>query len=173
MHNLPDERAIDIRNSGLVLTAPFLPHLWATLGLAQNNAFVDTAAARRAAHLLQFVVSGDSANTAAVLALNEVLCGLNAGEAVDAPIEMTAAEKDEIGSMLGALIAHWNVLGSTSVDGLRETFLQQPGSLVHGDRGWQLNVDRRAVDILIDRLPWSMGIIKLPWMREVLYTEWR
>ena len=171
--NNPEERVIDIRNSGLVLTAPFLQHLWATLRLAQNNAYVDVAAAKRAAHLLQFVVSGDSANTVPVLALNEVLCGLTVGEAVDASIEITAQEKDEIETMLGALIAHWSVLCSTSVDGLRETFLQRPGSLVYGDRGWNLTVEPHAVDVLVDRLPWGIKIIKLPWMREMLFTEWR
>ena len=166
-------RAIDISNAGLVLTVPFLPRLWATLGLARNNAFVDVVAAKRAACLLQAVASGDRADIAPVLALNEVLCGLTAGAAVSEPIEMTAQEKGEIETMLGALIAHWSALGSTSVDGLRETFLQRPGTLVHGDRGWNLTVEPRAVDVLLDRLPWGISIIKLPWMREVLYTEWR
>jgi hypothetical protein len=157
----------------LVLTAPFLPHLWSTLGLAQNNAFVDAAAARRAADLLQFIACGDSPNPAPVLALNEVLCGLPMGAAVAAPLETTAQEQDEIETMLGALIAHWHVLGSTPVAGLRESFLQRPGSLVQADRGWHLTVERLALDVLVDQLPWNIGIIQLPWMRGVLYTEWR
>jgi hypothetical protein len=35
-----------------------------------------------------------------------------------------------------------------------------------------LQVEQKAVDVLLNTLPWGIGVIKLPWMKEILHTEW-
>ncbi|MEO0974455.1 MAG: contractile injection system tape measure protein, partial [Pseudomonadota bacterium] len=88
-------------------------------------------------------------------------------------IEPTAQEREVIEGLLAAMIEHWQVVGKTSVEGLREAFLQREGALRHHDEGWQLQVDQRAYDMLLDRLPWSFTPLRLPWMDEVLQVQWR
>jgi hypothetical protein len=36
----------------------------------------------------------------------------------------------------------------------------------------KLQVERRGFDILLDQLPWNMGIIKTQWMDEPLSVDW-
>jgi hypothetical protein len=65
-------------------------------------------------------------------------------------------------------------LGSTTVDGLRQTFLQRRGRLETRDGGGRwLVVEAGSFDMLIDHLPWGYTMQKLPWMEEVLNVEWR
>jgi len=71
-----------------------------------------------------------------------------------------------------AVINHWEVLKNTSADGLREAFLQRRGKLSRVDGGWLMQVEQRAIDVLLNKLPWGISIIKLPWMNEMLFVEW-
>ncbi len=71
------------------------------------------------------------------------------------------------------MIAHWGILGNTSVRGLRESFLQREGRLRRKDGGWQLLVQSRAFDMLLDKLPWGFSVIRHPWMESTVHVEWR
>ncbi|WP_373396428.1 contractile injection system tape measure protein [Algoriphagus halophilus] len=61
---------------------------------------------------------------------------------------------------------------NTSVDGLRETFLQRDGKISRVENGWKLKVERKTVDIQMNKLPWGIGMIKLPWMNEMMFVDW-
>jgi hypothetical protein len=63
-------------------------------------------------------------------------------------------------------------LKNTGREALRETFLQRLGKLSPTDHGWLLQVEQKAVDFLLNRLPWGIGVIKLPWMDEKIFVEW-
>jgi hypothetical protein len=71
------------------------------------------------------------------------------------------------------MIQHWKILGSTSVAGLRETFLQREGQLTRRDDHWQLLVEPRPFDMLLDQLPWGYSTVKFPWMQQVMHVDWR
>jgi hypothetical protein len=79
----------------------------------------------------------------------------------------------EAGDLLAAAIAQWSILKNTSVEGLREGFLQRGGKLFSKNGNLWLQVEKNAIDILLDYLPWNLGIIKLPWLKDVLRVEWR
>ena len=74
--------------------------------------------------------------------------------------------------MLAAAIAHAPCLGTLSIDGLRGSFLLRPGVLSTRDGAWLLRVERKAYDILLDRLPWAREWVRLPWMQAPLRLEW-
>ncbi|HLO95924.1 MAG TPA: contractile injection system tape measure protein, partial [Burkholderiaceae bacterium] len=69
--------------------------------------------------------------------------------------------------------------GHTSVAGLREAFLQRQGRLAKdkpradAPPAWRLRVEKRGLDVLLDRLPWGFSTVRLPWMEGVLHVEWR
>jgi hypothetical protein len=162
-----------ISNAGLVLLWPFLPSFFGALGLVKNGGFADEAASHHAVHLLQYLSTGDQARQEEHdLVLNKILCGLD----LTAPVEMnfliTEAEITECASLLQHVVAQWKAIGQTSVEGFRQTFLQKEGALKKAEKGWNLFVERKTVDMLLDRLPWGFSVIRFPWSKDVIYTEW-
>ena len=88
-------------------------------------------------------------------------------------MELSAAELEEAAALLEAVIQHWEALRNTSADGLRGTFLVRPGKVtLREDGDWWLQVESKSYDILLDQLPWGIGMIKLPWMQRMLRVEW-
>jgi hypothetical protein len=85
---------------------------------------------------------------------------------------MTDVDRQLAHELLGAVIEHWEALGTISPEGLREAFLQREGKLVSTDAGWRLTVERKTLDILLTRIPWGFLTIKLPWMTSLLFVDW-
>ncbi|MBI2769862.1 MAG: hypothetical protein HYX47_09580 [Burkholderiales bacterium] len=134
---------------------------------------MNEAAAARAAHVLDVLVFGEVQPVEPVSTLNRLLCGMQLDSVVSGPSQVCAAEKETLDGLLHAVSAHWAALGETSADGLRQTFLQREGELVHGGGGWTLRVPQKTFDMLLDRLPWSIAICMFPWMAEPLHVNWR
>jgi hypothetical protein len=166
-------------DAGMVLLHPYLPTLLGAIGaLAERDdapARIRAEALPRACALLHWLVSGRDE----VHEFELTLCKLLLGVAPDAPLLLTAeatrlsdAMRDEGRALLDALIAHWPALGSTGIDSLRVAFLARDGLLSRRDGGWQLHVAHEAYDVLLSRLPWSIGLVRLPWMREPMHVQW-
>lgn len=166
-------RGVVVGNAGLVLTAPYLPRLFDLLGLLDKGRFSGPGAQLRAARLLQFLVDerGDAPDY--MLALNKVLCGLDMKQSVHRDIDVTNSEREAIEGLLKGMIENWKALKSTSINGLRESFLKRGGILSHDHVGWRLQVEPKAFDMLLEQLPWSYSIIKHAWMEEVIHVDWR
>lgn len=170
-----------VGDAGQVLLAGFAERLFKQLGLLHEGRFVDEAARARGLLCLQALVRGRGPSSEPQWVLSKLLCGL----APEALLAASAEPLDEathalLDGLLGAVIAHWKALGSTSVAGLRESFLLREGRLTRragtaNDAApqWQLQVQPRAFDMLLDRLPWGYATIRLPWMSGVLHVDWR
>jgi len=159
-----------IRCAGLVLLHPFLPRLFAALGIAAEGRMLQP---ERAMCLLHFLATGQRVAPEYELLLPKLLCNVPFEQPTDARIELSAVDEEEAVALLQAVIRHWDALGDTSADGLRGTFLTRPGKLsrrLDGDD--LLQVEARSFDILLDRLPWGIGMVKLPWMERILRVEW-
>lgn len=80
----------------------------------------------------------------------------------------------EANALLEAVVRNWPVLKNTSADGLREAFLQRPGQLLwqEAQERWLVRVERRAHDLLLEQLPWTISMVKLGWMEEMVVVEW-
>ncbi|HEX5336880.1 MAG TPA: contractile injection system tape measure protein, partial [Gallionella sp.] len=167
------EEEVYIANAGAVLLTPYLPQLFRMLDLMDGPKFKDARSAERAIHLLQFAVNERCDSPEFLLVLNKILCGVVSRVPIVREIEPLAREKETIEGMLRAVIGNWSILGNTSVQGLRESFLQRRGRLQLKEEGWHLKVEQRGIDVLIDRLPWSISIIRHPWMTRPVFVEWR
>jgi hypothetical protein len=161
-----------IANAGMVITAPFLPRLFSLLELTTEQGFRSEAAAARAVHLLQHMVDESSDSPEFLLPLNKLLCGVPPSLPIVRAIEVTGEESEAITGMLHALITHWKIIGNTSVQALRESFLQREGRLRFGGDRWLLEVEKRGMDVLLEQIPWSFSMIKYSWMPWPLYVEW-
>jgi len=158
-----------VSNAGIVLLHPFLPRFFEALGIAREGALLQP---ERALHLLHFLATGQRVAPEYDLLIAKLLCNVPPETPVGARVELTTAEEDEVSALLAAVIRHWDALGDTSPDALRNTFLVRPGKLSRRGGDDLLQMEALSFDVLLDRLPWTIGLIQLPWMARALWVEW-
>ena len=167
------DEPIPVSNAGLVLIAAYLDRLFSALGWVENGNFIDPASAQKGVVMLGYIASGRSDLSELDLTLNKLLCGLPIDAFVEGDIELEESARATADSMLNAVISYWTALGSTSIDGLRGSFLLRGGWLRRNEDHWLLTVESKPYDMLLDQLPWSYSLVKLGWMGKPLMTEWR
>jgi hypothetical protein len=147
--------------------------LFARTGLlGDDRRFLDEAAQLSAVALAAALATADPEPPEVRLPLAKLLCGRPLESDFQLERPLTPAQLAEGERLLAAVIDHTPALGALSIPGLRAAFLQRPGALGTRDGAWLLQVERRAHDVVLDRLPWSWAWVKLPWMPEPLRVEW-
>ncbi len=165
---------IEINNAGQIIAAPYMPQLFKMLKLVDDEGlFVSLEAAERAVHLLQYMVDEQSESPEYLLILNKVLCGIPTAVPIRRQLSLSENEKKVVEDLILGMIQNWKTIGSTSVSGFRETFLQRDGGLVLEDGAWHLTVHPGTFDMLLDGLPWSFSIVKHAWMDKAIHVDWR
>lgn len=164
---------VTIHNAGLVIASPYIPMLFQRLGLTNGSAFVDIQAQHQALFCLQWMTNCTNNAPEYQLLLNKVLCGVAATTPIPQLALLPDGAETLIDGLLTALIAHWKVLGNTSISALQSTFIQREGLLMETPKHWQLNIVPGSFDMLLDHLPWSFQTLKYPWMDKPLFVSWR
>ncbi len=159
--------------SGLVLFNPYLMKYFEMLELVEGNDFKSEETAKRGVLLLHYLATGESSAEEYLLVFNKILCGLPVTTPVPQSIELTEQEKEVTESLWQGFIQNWPKLKSSSPEAIRETFLQRPGVLREMDDRWELTVDRKTQDILMDNIPWNFRLVKYPWMEKRVTVEWK
>jgi hypothetical protein len=164
---------VTIHNAGLVIASAYIPMLFKRLELTDGRKFVDKQSQLQALFCLQWMTNSTNNAPEYQLLLNKVLCGIAPSTAIPQQVALPAGAEALIEGLLNAIIAHWRVLGKTSISGLQSTFIQREGVLNVTPEHWQLNIIPGAFDMLLDQLPWSFQTIKYPWMDIPLFVSWR
>lgn len=168
--NAEYEEGIYISNAGLVIVASFLPTFFNRLGIRGKS---ESQSPDFAVCLVNYLATGKEEMQEFELALPKLLCGIPLETVIDPSLFLLSGEaKQETESLLSSVVEHWSILKNTSVEGLRESFLLREGKLVQKGDNWTLQVEQKAYDMLLQQLPWGIGMIKLPWMSGLLTTEW-
>ena len=161
-----------VAHAGAVIVWPFLPALFDACGLTAAKQFVDDAARERAVLLTAHVANGLHEWGEHDLLIEKTLCGYPGNEPIASRVELRDDERQQASELLASVIGHWTALKGTSVDGLRRAFLCRPGTMTAIASGWKLEIPRAAHDVLLDTLPWGIGLVLLPWMDQPLHVEW-
>ena len=169
---LPPE-SIYIANAGLILLWPFLGRYFRRLNLVGAKDFNDEASRMRGILLIQYLVTGKKEAPEYELALNKLLCGADMDMQIDMEIDITEEEINLTNSLLTGAITNWEKLKGTRIGTFRETFLQRNGSLYYMNNRWELKVEKKAYDLLLETLPWGIQMIQMSWMKERLVVLWR
>ena len=164
---------IPVKNAGMVLLSEYVPALFRYMGLLKGQTFLNADARIDAVHILQYAVTGMKETSEPYLPLNKVLCGLPLAEPVTPGITLDDAKEKLIGGMLLNLVNQWAVIGKTSVNGFRGNWLVRDGLLSEWEDKWELVVEPRPYDILINQFPFSYSIIKYQWMDKPLHVKWK
>src|SRR5262249_30010294 len=161
-------------HAGLILIHPFLPQLFERTGVVRaGESSIGDEVLPRAAALLSFAARGDDEPIEFDLAFVKVLLGRRP----ETPVPLAGGllddgDRREVDDLLASVVEHWKALKHTSIDGLRASFLQRRGLLAGADDGWQLRVEAKPFDLLLDHLPWGISTVKLRWMTAPIFTEW-
>lgn len=166
------QHKIYIRNAGLVLLHPFLNTYFTRLGLVADGNFVSETARFRGVMLLYYLVFGRADAEEHELPLNKLLCGVRIMDPVPLVFEPTEEEQTLTEELFQVIFQRWEKMKNSSVAGFRASFLQREGALNMQEETWNLRVEQRAYDLLLDTLPWAFGMIKLPWMEKILTVVW-
>jgi CRP-like cAMP-binding protein len=176
VHDKPAEPEFPllVNHAGLILLHPFISRFFENTGIKKiGMAQLSSSVTARAAALLHFLATGQEEVYEYELGFIKVLLGLEpATPLLVAEGLVQPDDKEEAEAVLQSIISYWTILKNTSVQGLRSSFLQRQGLLREDDNGWRLQVEPMPFDMLLERLPWGIGIVKLPWMQQAIYTEW-
>lgn len=166
------KNGIAVRNAGIVLLNSFIVMLFERLSLVKDNNFTSIENQKNAVLYLQYVVTGVSETEDSYLALNKILCGLSVTDSVPAIIEISQENEILIVGLIKAAVSYWSAIGECSVEGFRGNWLIRDGMLTELEDKWELTVDKRAYDVLINKSPFAFSIIKYPWMHKPLHVIW-
>jgi hypothetical protein len=159
--------------AGVVLIHPFLQRFFLRLGLINKTYhFKSISFNSRAVHLLHYLVTGRENPPEHETILFKIMCGYPIRMPLEKELRLSKMEKDECRDLLKSVLKHWAKLKYTSIEGLRETFLQREGKLITSSSGSHLVVERRSVDVLLDHLPWTLSVLKFPWLAAPLHVDW-
>jgi contractile injection system tape measure protein len=163
---------IEVKNAGIILLWPYLRLFFEELGLLKNIEFKNDEAKWKAIALLSFLSTGEEKAEEHEIGLLKILCNLSLTEFVPTHFELTDTEQKECVNLLEAVVKNWSVLKNTSIEGLRQSFIQRDGILEKKPEDWLISIERKAHDILLDRLNWSISNIKLPWNDYLIQVKW-
>jgi hypothetical protein len=156
-------------NAGLVLLHPFLKMFFANINLLNEKELTDPV---RAAHYLHYAATGRESDYEFSMTFEKYLCGIPLTEPIEKDIEISDEIKASIDEMLLAVLGHWKALKTESIDLLRHEFLMREGKVIVDENSPRIIVERKTIDIMLDQLPWGLGIVGLPWKKELIYVEW-
>lgn len=163
---------IPVKNAGLVLLNNYISLLLTRLELVQGGDFCNTESQVTAVHYLQYLVTGQSHTEEFFLPLNKVLCGVALSQPVPEGIHMSKVQQELIEGLIMAALSHWPSIGKSSVDGFRGNWLVRDGLLIEKEDRWELIVEKRAYDLLIQKSPFSFSVIRYSWMDKPLHVIW-
>lgn len=168
-----EDTPVYINNAGIVLLAPYFVRLFDLMSLTEKGAFRDEKTQTKAMFAMQYLAFGQTEFPETELALNKLLVGYSGEEPLPLSVNFTYDEREILNSLLQGAKGNWKVMQHTSVDGFRGSFLIRNGVVAESGELWQLTVEEKAYDILLDSLPWKISPVKLPWMEKPLYVNWR
>lgn len=167
------EASILIENAGLVLLYPYFKNLFSSLQLLNAKDFKDEMCMQKAVVYLHYLVYGEMPEDECQLALNKILCGATPETIIlFNEISFTDEELSWSDTLKSMVIQHWTKLGSTTIQGLTETFLKRDGSLIFRANNYHVHVERKGFDVLLDTIAWPISIIRLPWNNYLISLNW-
>jgi hypothetical protein len=173
-HELPmDKEGMFVSGAGVVLLHPFLTELFSSAGLWSKAGWASEISQHQAAQMIAFIAFGNTDLPEYEMSLPKVMTNIPVSEPLDMRIDLPEKYQRLAEELLTAVIGHWTAIGNTSIDGLREGFIQRQGKLFIKDDNWHLTVESKTQDILLNRLPWGISFIHLPWLApSTLQVKW-
>ena len=167
---------IYVNNAGIMLLSPFFSRLFYILNYLNDTRQMENKNKIRAIFVLQYIIYGEEKSyQEAELALTKLLVGWNNEQPLPKKITLTDKEIEMADNLLLSAKGMWEKMRNTSEMVFREAFLQRGGELMYDEYAnkWNITVEEKAYDILLDTLPWSFRVVNSPWTNYLLIVRWR
>ncbi|MDO8952863.1 MAG: contractile injection system tape measure protein, partial [Draconibacterium sp.] len=167
-----DKNEIWVQNAGLILLHPFLKPFFITTEMCDKQGRFLSEDYDLPIQSLHYLATGDENFFEGSLIFEKFLCGVPLKIPVRQTSVLTGLIKTEATVLLNEVVKNWPALKNTSADGLRQMFIQRDGKLIQKEDSYKLIVERKAQDVLLEKLNWNTSMIKLPWISKIVFTEW-
>lgn len=168
---------IEVHNAGIALLHPYLPMLFHRLGYLSTDRkdFKDQDSQIRAIFVLQYLVYGDQQEYPETeLYLNKILVGMTDNtQPLPRKIDLTGEETEWVGKLIEGARQSWDKMSHTSTLAFRMSFLQRKGYVSYTEGVWNVRVEEKAYDVLLDSVPWGFKMFMAPWMKGRIVVQWR
>lgn len=163
---------IVVKNAGLVLLNSYNVMLFQRLHLLENNQFVSESEYVKAVSYLQYLATGISQEDESLLSLNKILCGIGVQDSIGNSVEISDQDKVVIDNLIESAINYWPAIGVSTISEFQGNWLMRNGILMETEDRWELSIEKKVYDVLLNTSPFSFSIIKLPWMPKPLHVKW-
>lgn len=164
------QKGMAVENAGLILLNPFFKHLFNNCGLLDEEQKITDPTL--AVHTLHYVATSQECAADYALLFEKYLIGLPMGMPIDRERPLSEHIKKEVGLMFEALKQNWTIMSGSSNALIQNEYLKRNGKLFIDSDTHRLVVKREAIDLLIDKIPWTISMVRFPWKKEMLYTDW-
>jgi hypothetical protein len=169
---LPED-VVYVNNAGIIILHPFLEALFRELGLlTDKHQFISGESRHKAAVILNYLFEKKDEYRDWEMTLNKILCSISPDDAFPADIRLTGAEKTECDNLLEVVAGHWTALKGSGAEAMQATFFRREGKLSAGENSWLLQIEHKTEDILIQKLPWGLGVVKFTWNDKPIFVQW-
>jgi Contractile injection system tape measure protein len=159
-----------IDNAGLILIHPFLKQLFENCKLLDKDNTINDP--EIAVHLLHYIATKGEQDYENTMLLEKFLCNIPINQTINRNIILPEAFKNHGNEMLQAILGHWGSLKNSSIDLLRNEYLQRPGKIILTEENPKIIVERKTQDILLDKITWNISVVKLAWKNKIIFVEW-
>jgi len=165
-----DVGTYQIQNAGLIIVHPFIKHFFENCKLLDSNQEIINK--ELAVHALHYIATQKEQQLESDMLFEKMLCGVPIQQPINRHIILSEFIKEQSEELLQAILENWSILKNSSPDLLRSEFLQRPGLLSFKEDNPKITIERKTHDILLDKLPWGIGLCKLPWIEKLIFTDW-
>lgn len=159
-----------INNAGLILIHPFLKQLFDNCKLLNKDNTINDP--EMAAHLLHYIATAKEQDYEHEMVFEKLLCNIPVNQTINRNITLSEEIKNHANEMLLAVLNNWEVMKNSSVPLLQNEYLQRPGKIIFTEDNPKILVERKTQDILLDKIPWNLGVVKLAWKNKVIFVDW-
>ena len=167
------EENIIFYSSGLVLLWPFLGQFFSRLGLMEKGIFHDIQAQEKACKFLEFIASNQTSFENEKMTTSKIICGLDVDhEILDNSLELSKTDKKICLSLLKGVLKNWEKNSNSSIENFQASFLLRNAIFSEKSNSFELFMDKKPYDVLLNSLPWKINQIILRWMKKQLNVYW-
>ena len=170
----PIEGLIHLPYAGIVIFGPYLSRLFDLLGYLKEDkkSFFNVDKACRAVYALSLLNGRNEELNEPDYLIHKLLCGLPLALPLPPRPTFQESEVATVNSMLNGVKNNWPKMQRSSVEAMQESFINRDGTLSFHEAYWQVTIEKKTMDILLQSIPWSYAKIKLPWMDQPINVEW-
>lgn len=179
---LMEDESLIVSNAGIVLLNPFLPMLFRSLSLQDDESeWISEEHHLAAIYLLNYLSTGALEADEDELYIGRILTAFDSDEVIpqiseEQFFELIAKEtlKNELEQLIQAVRDNWRPMRNCSWNGLRNDFLSRTGTIKNaGENDYELTIESGGLDVMLSYKDWSISMITYSWLEGIIYVKWK